>query len=327
MPYTVYVGACRADGGITKYELGEDGVLRENKSVTLGYVMYMKPESDRLYFVLKHGNGVSGAGSCSSCTTELDGVTENIPTNGDVPCQLTRFMGNTYAVNYLSGSVCKAGCKTVSHKPDKEMKPGRQDAPHTHCVIPAPDGNALMVTDLGMDTVTVCDENLETISVCRMPEGHEVRHLICGGNNLVYSANELAATSSVLEYNPSDKSLSVLGTYPCFESGNPEGNTAAAIRLSKDRKYLYVSNRGSDVISTFALENEGKVLKHLENTAAGGLIPWDFDLTPDNRFLVCACKGSGLINVFEMKDGRIGRLVSKTRMKDAICVLCDNTKG
>lgn len=320
--YTLYIGTCRPDGQIRKFELSGNGTLKETANATLGNVMYITRENNRLHYLLRTTES-GDFGAASSCTDNLTDITENITSNGLVPCHLTRFKGNTYAVNYLSGSVTKIGFNTVVHTPYHDMKPGRQDAPHTHCVTPTPDGEYLMVTDLGMDTITVCDKDLNTVSVCNMPTGHGVRHLVCGENNLVYSSNELKATVSVLKYNPEEKNLTVIGTYNCFKEGNPVGNTAAAIRISSDYKYLYVSNRGANVICAFSIKNDGQVLDLIESKPSEGLIPWDFDITSDDKFLVCACKGSGLVNVFELNNGRIGKLVNSVSDPEVICVKID----
>ena len=123
-----------------------------------------------------------------------------------------------------------------------------------------------------------------------MPKGHGVRHLVAGKNGFYYAANELMSTVSVLKFDAEAKTLTCLSSYSCGVS--MEGNTAAAIRISKDGGHLFISQRGADTVSVFSISEDGRRLSLLHNIPCGGRDPRDMILTPDERFLLCANQSS-----------------------------------
>ncbi|MFR1989239.1 MAG: beta-propeller fold lactonase family protein [Oscillospiraceae bacterium] len=54
----------------------------------------------------------------------------------------------------------------------------------------------------------------------------------------------------------------------------------AAIRLHPSGRWLYVSVRGADVLVCFRIGEDG-CLTEQSRISSGGMIPRDFDLTPD----------------------------------------------
>ncbi|MEJ7501020.1 beta-propeller fold lactonase family protein, partial [Staphylococcus pasteuri] len=62
----------------------------------------------------------------------------------------------------------------------------------------------------------------------------------------------------------------------------------AAVRLSHDQRYLYVSNRGHDSIAIFKLLEDGAKLELVDIVSSGGSFPRDFNITADDAYLVAA---------------------------------------
>ena len=70
---------------------------------------------------------------------------------------------------------------------------------------------------------------------------------------------------------------------------NFEGATKlAAVRLSHDQKFLYISNRGHDSIAIFKLGDNGSTISLVDIVASGGAFPRDFNISESDDFLVCA---------------------------------------
>ena len=319
----VFAASCTYDGGISSYTLSEEGRLTFLSQIKLDRPMYFIKEQNDLHVLLRAPEGLDGMSGYVKISADL-GRSEPqspIPTNGVVACHLCKVGERIYATNYLSGSLSEVGGKVSVHPNDLEHPFGRQEAPHTHCVIPGAEKDQLFCTDLGLDSIFVYDVELNLLSRCRMPKGHGVRHLTAGKNGIYYAVNELAATVSVLQYEPTTKSLSCLSTVSCGDVC--EGTLAAAIRLSKDGKHLYVSLRGEDKIAVFAVEENGYRLSLLRLIPCGGNGPRDIFLSPDDRFLISANEVSGDLTVLCLEGENAGRLTDRVPLAQALCVYCE----
>jgi 6-phosphogluconolactonase len=270
---------------------------------------------------LRAPEGLDGKSGYIKVDAELTKASEPISTQGVVACHLCKVGDRVYAVNYLSGNLSLIGGGEVTHAPGEDHQPGRQDAPHPHCVIPTEDGKTLLCTDLGLDTVFVYDLDLKLLSKCKMPKGHGVRHLVAGRNGFYYAANELMSTVSVLKYDAEARELKCLSSYSCGIS--MEGNTAAAIRLTRDGKHLLVSHRGADTVSVFSVSDSGRSLALLHNIPCGGKDPRDMILTPDERFILCANQTSGDLTVLALDETMRAALTDRAALPQALCVLAE----
>ena len=95
----------------------------------------------------------------------------------------------------------------------------------------------------------------------------------------------------------------------------------AAIRLSKDGKYLYASNRGHDSIAVYTILADGS-LELLEFVPTSGKTPRDFDLTPDQEFLIAVHQDSDNATVFKRnpETGRLAELSNDFHVPEAVCI-------
>lgn len=296
--FDVYAASCAPDGGIFRYSLSSEGKLTPVSSLTLDRPMYFQKLANSLHIILRAPDGFGGSSAylcCHADATEAD-VQKAVSTEGTVSCHLCVIDTDVYTANYLSGSVSRIGKKLVTHVPPQQMRVGRQDAPHTHCVIPSPDKKYLLCTDLGLDKIFVYTRALEFVSCAAVPDAHGARHITFGPDGrYLYCVNELASTVSVFGYK--NGILTYISTYDCgIKSKN---NLAAAIRLSHDGTRMFVSQRGEDCISVFEVCGEKLTLKG--NYPSYGSSPRDIYLTPDDRFLLCANE-SGAITVLETKS-------------------------
>ena len=285
--------------------------------------MYFIKDQNDLHVLLRAPEGLGGMSGYVKISADLDQreLQKPISTNGVVACHLCKVGERIYATNYLSGSLSEVGGKVSVHPNDLENPFGRQEAPHTHCVIPGAEKDQLFCTDLGLDSIFVYDLELNPLARCPMPKGHGVRHLTAGKNGIYYAVNELAATVSALQYEKATKSLSCLSTVSCGELC--EGTLAAAIRLSKDGTRLYVSLRGEDKIAVFAVEENGYQLSLLHLIPCGGKGPRDIYLSPDDRFLISANEVSGDLTVLSLEGETEGNLTDRIPLAQALCVYCE----
>lgn len=312
--YHLYFASCAQDGGIYHYTLQKGALYQESKTAC-DRPMYLYIEKGRLLALLRQpfaGNNDSGVISYAlDQAGNLVGSGEVASTRGVVACHLCCFRGKIYVANYLSGSIwCSSGVLDVHQ--GKGVHPTRQEAPHTHYVMPAPDGTCILAVDLGLDAVYSYEENLKVMDVAHVPAGHGARHLAFSEDGrTVFCVNELASTVTVFGYEGGKltpkQTVSVLS--------RPARSTAAAIRVKGD--YVYVSNRGDDSIS--CLHWNGGEMKLCSITPCQGASPRDFLIVED--MLICTNETGNNVTFFQVEGERLVDTKERILMKAPLCVV------
>lgn len=318
----LYIAACETErngGGVYRYRI-EEGKLVFIDKKEMDRPMYLRAEGKLLYALLRAPFGESTESGLAIYQIEEDGrigaLLSLVGTKGVVACHHSVCGGETYAVNYLSGNVVHIGGETVTHE-GKGPNEKRQDMPHTHCVIFSPDSRFLLVADLGLDTVFCYDRTLSLVSSAKVPLGDGARHLVFSADGkTLFSVNELRATLTRFAF--SDGILTAEETVSCDVNydEHPE-NLAAAIRLGNGGRTLYVSNRGEDTVCYFDAETlslQGKI-------ATGGKAPRDFELSPDESYLVSANMDSNTATLLPLEKGIPQEAVDSVSLPVPLCVV------
>jgi 6-phosphogluconolactonase (cycloisomerase 2 family) len=123
----------------------------------------------------------------------------------------------------------------------------------------------------------------------------------------VLVVEEMAAALDVFSYE--NGKLSPKQRLSLLSEGFEGKVGAAEIRLSPDGKQVYVSNRGdANTISVFGKNASGQYVL-VQNISSGGLMPRNFNLTGDGKYLLSAHQASNDIVIFE-RDSITGKLSS-----------------
>ncbi|MCL2878607.1 MAG: lactonase family protein [Treponema sp.] len=199
----------------------------------------------------------------------------------------------------------------------------RQNCSHAHSFTFAPDGSYGLACDLGADRIMpYTAENNALVPMpyfCSAP-GSGPRHLVFSPDGkLVYCVNELNSTVDVLSC--CKGVLQRKQTVSTLPEGCVQVNTTAAIKLSADARFLYVSNRGHDSIAVFAVDKAG--LLQLEAVIpTGGKNPRDFAIDSSGQFLLVCNQDSDTLVVFEI-DPVHGTLFRKWEypVPSGVCVV------
>lgn len=201
-----------------------------------------------------------------------------------------------------------------------------QEKSHVHFAHVCPQGNFLFVCDLGTDEVYLYmpqeDGSLREHSRISMPEGFGPRHLAFHpkpSRPIIYVLGELSNQILVLENQDGTwLEKQVISTLP---EGFTEKSAGAAIRITKDGKHLYASNRGNNSIAVYQLLSDG-CLKIVEYVPSRGRSPRDFALNLSEDFLVVAHQDSGNLTLFE-RDKETGKLTLRQQdvpAPECVCV-------
>jgi 6-phosphogluconolactonase len=127
---------------------------------------------------------------------------------------------------------------------------------------------------------------------------------------LAYLINELSNTVLVFERNMQTGGLSQIQRLSSLPASFKEHSQAAAIELSPDSRFLYVSNRGANSIAVFKLDENGK-LTYIQDQSTGGDWPRDFVISEDGQFLLVANQRSNNISALN-RDSQTGLLAPAT---------------
>ncbi|TAM07472.1 MAG: lactonase family protein [Paraburkholderia sp.] len=210
-----------------------------------------------------------------------------------------------------------AAALTVHHEGGGPVK-GRQDNAHVHSTVFSPDGHFVFAQDLGADKLyayrytpdggaAVAPADLAEARYTAMPAGSGPRHLVFGNDGRhAYLTSELDATVTVLRYR--DGHLTPEQVEPLVEPGFKGAVGAAALHLSPDGRFLYVSNRGdANDISIFAVDATNGKLARIGRQSSLGKAPREFAIDPTGRWLIVGNQGSDTAYVFR-RDPQTGLL-------------------
>ncbi|HEY4610189.1 MAG TPA: beta-propeller fold lactonase family protein, partial [Ilumatobacteraceae bacterium] len=181
----------------------------------------------------------------------------------------------------------------------------RQDGPHAHCARFC--GSRLYWTDLGADRVLVC--GYEPVrGVVEAPfeafvaePGDGPRHIAFHPTlPRAYLLTELSSRLIVLEVH-ADGRLTTLAGHSTLPAGFAGESIGGHLALNAADERLYVSNRGHDSISVFALDDAGDVALR-QTIATGGRSPRHFRLVQEARVVIAAHEESDTITVLPLTD-------------------------
>lgn len=209
-------------------------------------------------------------------------------------------------------------------------------------------GQFLLAVCLLRDQILIYDrsKNWEQVGVVNFPKGTGPRHGIfdSAGENL-FLVSELSNELFIFRAEGKNDFLNLISVQPLVEQNNLPA-AAAAIRLSPDEKFLYVSVRERNVICVFQLAHGKKVTANLNghNAAAttnkktlsavtvtatkiqevpcGGNHPRDLVLTPDGKFVLAVNRYPGSIVSFKRDagSGKIGPQCGSINIPQAVSV-------
>ncbi|MDS0133986.1 MULTISPECIES: beta-propeller fold lactonase family protein [unclassified Amycolatopsis] len=275
MAELVFVGCYTGDAGngtgITTLSRSPSGSLREVASLPLESPSWLvrHPSLPVLYAANETADGgVTALAIAPSGELSLLGTAES---GGAHPCHLAvtpdgRFLlcanytGGSVAVFSLSSSgAVEARTALVRHSGSGPVT-DRQEAAHVHMAVPSTDGSIVSAVDLGTDEIrsyTLTSSGaLEPLAVSSLPPGTGPRQLVRRpGTDLAYVVGELAGTLVTVREKAPGAFEVVASTPSTLSSVKP--NLVAHLELADSR--LYVSNRGPDCVTEFALDDAAAV--------------------------------------------------------------------
>jgi 6-phosphogluconolactonase len=183
----------------------------------------------------------------------------------------------------------------------------RQEKHHIHCSLFTAYEIYILSIDLGIDKIilsTLEDNKLvqkDDLSYS-FPAGTGPRHITYSKvNPFYYVLSELTSEIFVFKYNSKSEipfeNIQTLSSLPKNYTGEKSG---AAVRVHKNNKFLYTSDRGNNSLSLFFINQDDGKLKYIDTFSCNGNSPRDFQLDPTGNFLLCANESSDNISIFSI---------------------------
>jgi 6-phosphogluconolactonase len=194
-----------------------------------------------------------------------------------------------------------AACQHKGHSVRPE-----QTAAHPHFFDETPAGH-LVSCDLGTDCLDfykLVGHDLKHLATWQAPAGSGVRHAVFA-NGLLYVVCELASQLLVVAFDETNMRFKLLHSYSTVANSYHGHNGAAALRLSSDGRFVYVSNRGEDTMVVFAVKKAG--LQLIQRISTFGHFPRDFNWDSKQRIVVAANQESSNATVYK-RDCQTGLL-------------------
>jgi 6-phosphogluconolactonase (cycloisomerase 2 family) len=240
---------------------------------------------------------------------------DTIPSYGDHPCYIgfspneqfvvaANYTGGSLSIYKLNPSNHLSHLQTIQHN-GRSINESRQEKAHVHSTVFSPDGEFLLVADLGTDKIYSYafnqsdNEPASLYSTFEAQPGDGPRHVLFSvDGKTVFVVQELTAILEIFDFEAGKliprQRLSLL-------ADNFEGSVGAAeVRISPDEKHVYVSNRGeANSISVFQKVEATQDFERIQVISSGGIMPRNFNLTSDGKYLICAHQASNDIVIFE----------------------------
>lgn len=252
------------------------------------------------------------------------------PTGAKYPCYLRLSpKGTKLAVaNYGDDSVPVFGLDAASGalKPEPPVLrgSGTHDAGHAHWTQWSPEADRLYVVDLGHDEVRSFPYAGGNFTggpevAFSAPKGAGPRHLAFHPNGkFAYLFTEYAETLTALSREAGGK-LTEINTLSALPVGFTGKSTGAHIQLNAAGTVAYVSNRGHNSITAFAIAADGSIA-HKQNIACGGNWP-RFFLLLDDRLIVANQESEDLVVFAVAADGTLSQLGAPFKLAKPVCLL------
>jgi 6-phosphogluconolactonase len=206
----------------------------------------------------------------------------------------------------------------------------RQQSPHIHSAVPSYDNKFLYVMDLGTDKIYIYEFNAEegTLKSATTPEisvvpGAGPRHFTFHpSGNFAYLAEELTSTVAAFSVDKVTGALTLLqDSVISLPENFTERNTSADIHTDVAGKFLYMSNRGADVLSIFSIADDGKVTL-IGHQSTNGKVPRNFLVDPKGDYIFVANQDSDTIHIFKVnaKTGKLTPVGKPVSVPSPVCL-------
>jgi len=225
-------------------------------------------------------------------------------------CFILQEQGFIYSANYHDGTVMVYELKAGRPVLVKRIECGAGAGCHQILLH----GGCLMVPCLTQHKICLFDRtrSFSPAGEISFPMGSGPRHGVFNATHtMLYVVSEWSNELFIFDVAGSRftlrQALSILPTEPA-PGGMGKRAAAAAIRLTGDERFLYLSIREQELLAV--VDVTGREAEVIQHVPCGGKHPRDVILSPDNRFLLVLNRSEGgLISI--RRDEHSGKLLER----------------
>lgn len=310
-PIHIAIGSYNPDSGAGLYTATVDPRSAEIRivdsiaAVNPSFVTFDRAES-MIYTVCESD---SESDAVAAFALSRDGKFELEPLNtqltaGRAPCYITLFDHRLYTANYNGGSWSVFDLTddgSIQPLADTVVVEYPAELSHAHTIVPMPDGEHLVATDLGRSRLytflptkdSVGRSTLLLTDAYQMPEGSGPRHVTFSTDGKrMYVLTEVSG--EIYVFDCSGRLREIERRTADLQSGHG----SADIHLSPDGLFLYASNRlKGDGIVIYSVDQTDGTLR-MAGFQPTGRHPRNFAITPDGELLLVACRDDNRIELY-----------------------------
>lgn len=331
-----YTNTCESKGiYVYEFNAATAEFKLKNTSENVLSPSYLSVSADNKFIYAVNENGTQSTASAfgyDAKSGKLSFLNKNDALGAD-PCHLINDAQNVIIANYSGGSIAvfkknadgsiTEGQQLIQHE-GKGPNKARQEKAHVHMVVFSPDKKFVLSNDLGEDKIfiykynpTAKHEILTLKGTVDVKSGSGPRHLTFSKDGkFVYLVQELDGTLTTFSYDKTGN-LKVIGATSILAKDFKGGTGAAAIKISPDGKFLYVTDRvDANNISVYKILKDGKI-ELVEQISTLGKGPRDFAIDPTGNYLLVGHQYTNNIIIFK-RDKATGKLTD-TGKKIELC--------
>lgn len=331
-----YTNTCESKGiYVYEFNAASGDFKLKNSTEKVISPSYLSASANNKFIYAVNENGTQSALSAfgyDSKTGKLKLLNSNATLGAD-PCHLINDDKNVIVANYSGGSIAvfkknADGSITevqqlIQHE-GKGPNVARQEKAHVHMVVFSPDKKFILSNDLGQDKIFIYKYNanykhdlLTLKGTVDVKAGSGPRHLTFSKDGkFVYLLQELDGTLTTFAYDKTGN-LKLLKETNIIPKDFKGANSSAAIKISPDGRFLYVSDRGDvNAITVYEILKDGSI-KLVEQESTLGKGPRDFVIDPTGNYLLVGHQYTNDIIIFK-RDKATGKLTS-TGKKIELC--------
>jgi 6-phosphogluconolactonase len=305
----------------------------------------LDPQGRYLYAVseVKDFQGQAGGGVYAYAVDAQSGALTPLnaqPTRGTDPCHLSVDATGKWVLvaNYSSGSVIiypilddgRLGEATdFKQHEGSSVNPQRQQGPHAHSFVIAPDNRFAYAPDLGMDKVMIYQLDLANGKLLpgqqpwvQTEAGGGPRHFdIHPNRKFAYCNLEIGNKVVAFAYDEASGGLTQIQSLPTLPEDFSGRSHTADLHIHPNGNFLYVSNRGHDSIAMYAIDPANGMLTFLGTESTQGQTPRNFAIDPTGTLLLAANQNSSTVAAYQIDQQR-GKLTPTGQLSAVPTPVC-----
>ena len=326
------VGTISGKGGNGLYsyrfnqENGESVLL---DSLALDNPTFFSLNGEKVYAITEN-NDMDDALCCVNLNKENGHmVVQNSQVAGCAgPCYVDCRGNMAVTAHYAGGALVKytldgegnVADATIAHLGSVIGTHPNQKSAHVHCSMFSQDGRYLFMTDFSADRVlqfAVGDELVLVDSVNVRPNSGPRHITFSPDGRFAYVIGELSGEVTAFRFD--NERLEKIQT---IMSDTVDAQGSADIHVTRDGRFLYASNRlKADGLAIFSIDRKTGMLNKVGYQLTG-IHPRNFVITPNDKYVLVACRDSNVIQVYErnVETGLLSDVKKDIVLDKPVCV-------